>query len=102
MGVTVSDTTAEITMAMLSVTANSRKRRPMMPPMSRIGMKTAMSDTVMDTIVKPICRAPASAARSGGMPSSMKRAMFSVTTMASSTTKPVEIASAMSDRLSRL
>ena len=47
-------------------------------------------------------RAVAAPPRSGGMPSSMRRAMFSVTTMASSTTKPVEMVSAISDRLSRL
>ena len=70
--------------------------------MSRSGMKTASSDTVIETIVKPICFAPLSAASMGASPSSMKRVMFSVTTMASSTTKPVEIVSAMSDRLSRL
>ena len=35
-------------------------------------------------------------------PPRCRRAMFSVTTMASSTTKPVEIVSAISDRLSRL
>ncbi len=65
-------------------------------------MKTAISETVMETMVKPICRAPSSAACSGLVPSSMRRAMFSVTTMASSTTKPVEIVSAISDRLSML
>jgi len=49
-GVRVSDTTAETTMAMLRVTENSRKRRPTMPPMSSSGMKTASSETVMDTM----------------------------------------------------
>ncbi len=38
----------------------------------------------------------------GGTPSSMSRVMFSITTIASSTTKPVEMVSAISDRLSRL
>ena len=65
-------------------------------------MNTAISDTVIETMVNPICRAPSSAASSGGFPSSMRRAMFSVTTMASSTTKPVEMVSAISDRLSML
>ena len=36
------------------------------------------------------------------MPASMWREMFSTTTMASSTTKPVAIVSAISDRLFRL
>ena len=56
---------------MLSVTANSRNSRPMIPPMSRIGMNTAISETVMETMVKPICLAPSSAASSGVSPSSM-------------------------------
>ena len=53
--------------ATLSVTANSRNRRPTMPPMSRIGTKTASSETVIETIVKPICLAPLSAASNGGL-----------------------------------
>ena len=89
-------------MAAARVTANSRKSRPMMPPMNSSGMSTAMSDTVSDTMVKPICAAPFNAASKGSSPSSMKREMFSVTTMASSTTKPVEMVSAMSVRLFRL
>ena len=42
------------------------------------------------------------AARIRGMPASICRVTFSSTTIASSTTKPVEIVSAISDRLSRL
>ena len=52
--------------------------------------------------MKPICLEPLSAASSGGSPASMYRAMFSIITIASSTTKPVEIVSAISDRLFRL
>ena len=101
-GVTVRDTTAEMAMANDRVTANSRKRRPTSPPINRIGMKTASSETVIDTMVKPICLAPLKAACSGASPASMNRETFSVTTMASSTTKPVEMVSAISERLSRL
>src|ERR1700688_3291907 len=53
-GVSVSDTTAEITMVTASVTANSRKSRPTTSPMKRSGISTAISETVNDTIVKPI------------------------------------------------
>ena len=56
--VSVSDKSAETPMAIASVTANSRKRRPMSPPMNRSGIKTATSETVSETMVKPICRAP--------------------------------------------
>ena len=65
-------------------------------------MKTAMSEMLIDTTVKPISFAPSSAASSGCMPFSRCRVMFSITTMASSTTKPVATVSAISDRLSRL
>ncbi len=89
-------------MATDSVMANSRKRRPTIPPISRIGMNTATSDTLIDTTVNPISLAPRSAASMGGTPASRWRVMFSITTIASSTTKPVAIVSAISDRLSRL
>ncbi len=74
----------------------------MRPPMKSSGMSTATSETVSETIVKPICSAPLSAASNGLSPASMKRAMFSIITIASSTTKPVAIVSAISDRLFRL
>ena len=89
-------------MAIDSVTANSRNSRPTMPPISRIGMNTAISDTLIDTTVKPTSRAPCRAASMRLMPASMWREMFSSTMMASSTTKPAAIVMAISDRLLRL
>ena len=62
MGVRLIETNPEIRMATMMVTANSWNRRPMMPPMNMIGMNTAASDSVMDMTVKPISRAPSSAA----------------------------------------
>ena len=70
--------------------------------MNRSGMKTATSETLSDTTVNPICFAPLSAASNGGSPASMKRTMFSIITIASSTTNPVEMVSAINERLSRL
>ena len=61
-----------------------------MPPIIRMGMKTAISEMLMEKTVKPISRAPLRAAAKGSMPFSRWREMFSMTTMASSTTKPVE------------
>jgi hypothetical protein len=90
---------AETPMAIARVTANSRNSRPMIPPMKSSGISTATSDTVRDTMVKPICFAPLSAASNGESPCSMKRAMFSIITMASSTTNPVEMVSAIKERL---
>ncbi len=69
-GVSVSDTTAEMMIVTASVTANSRKRRPTTSPMNSSGISTAISDTVSETMVKPICPAPVSAASIGAMPSS--------------------------------
>jgi hypothetical protein len=43
---------------MVTVTANSRNRRPTIPPISRSGMKTATSDTLIETMVKPISPRP--------------------------------------------
>ena len=73
-----------------------------MPPIARIGMNTAIRDMLIEKTVKPISLAPCSVAAIGDMPSSIWREMFSITTIASSTTKPVEMVRAMSDRLSRL
>ena len=70
-GVSVSETKADATTATLTVTANSRNSRPMMPPMNSSGMNTAISEKVIDTMVKPICPAPLIAASNGGSPCSM-------------------------------
>jgi len=100
MGVVVSENTSDSSTAALKVTANSRKSRPTIPPIARMGMKTAMSEILIDSTVKPISFAPSNAAATGCIPASRCRVMFSMTTMASSTTNPVEMVSAMSDRLS--
>ena len=101
-GVSVSETMADTTTATLKVMANSRNSRPTMPVMKSSGMNTAISETLSEMTVNPICFAPLSAASRGVSPVSMKRTMFSIITMASSTTKPVEMVSAISERLSRL
>ncbi len=88
-------------MVAASVMANSWNRRPTTSPMNRSGISTAISETVSEMMVKPISREPFSAASRGESPASTWRAMFSITTMASSTTKPVAMVSAISDRLSR-
>ena len=83
-------------MATAIVTANSRNTRPTIPPISSTGMNTAISENVIDTMVKPISRAPFNAASNGRIPPSMWRTMFSSMTIASSTTKPTERVSASS------
>ena len=69
-GVRVRETTAEIRIETASVIANSRNRRPTTSPMKSSGISTAISDTVREMMVKPICSAPFSAASSGVAPSS--------------------------------
>ena len=95
-GVSVSETKPDSTIATAMVTANSRNTRPTMPPISSTGMNTAISEKVIDTMVKPISREPLSAASNGRMPPSMWRTMFSSITMASSTTNPTDSVSASS------
>ena len=62
-------------------------------------MKTAISEALIETTVKPTSRAPCRAASTRDMPASIWRETFSSTMMASSTTKPAAIAMAISDRL---
>ena len=70
-GVKVSETSAEAITATETVIANSRNSRPMMPPMKKSGMNTAISEQVIEMIVNPICPAPLSAASKGRIPCSM-------------------------------
>ncbi len=71
-----------------------------MPPMNSTGRKTAASEAVMETMVKPISRAPTRAASIRPIPSSMWRTMFSSITIASSTMNPTARVRAIRDRLS--
>src|SRR6266850_1530271 len=48
MGVVVSEMRSDTPMATLRTTANSRNSRPTMPPMRRIGMKTATREVLME------------------------------------------------------
>ena len=101
-GVSVIETSPEMSTAAVIVTANSRKSRPRIPPMNSSGMNTAASETVIVTIVKPISFEPLSAASNADSPASMCRTAFSSITIASSTTKPTDRMMAIIDRLSRL
>ena len=68
--VVVSESTIETSTAADSVTANSRNSRPTIPPISRIGMNTAISEMLIDITVKPIPAAPFTAASYGESPCS--------------------------------
>ena len=69
-GVVVSETTIETTTAADSVTANSRNRRPTIPPISSSGMNTAISEMLIEITVNPISPAPRIAASNGDSPCS--------------------------------
>ena len=69
-GVSVNDTNIDARMATVTTTANSLKMRPTTPPISSTGMKTATSDTEIETIVNAISPAPFSAASKADSPSS--------------------------------
>ncbi len=69
-GVSVSEMKPDSRMAIEIVMANSKKKRPTMPPMNRMGMNTATSETVIEITVKPISLAPRMAASNGFMPCS--------------------------------
>ena len=98
-GVKVSEITKEIKMATANVMANSRNKRPTTSAINNKGINTAIKDKVRETKVKLICFAPLSAAFIGVSPSSICRAIFSNITMASSTTNPVAMVSAIRVRL---
>ncbi len=72
-GASVSETSADTAIEAVTVRANSRNSRPMMPPISSSGMNTAISEKLIDSTVKPISRAPLRAASNGGVPCSMCR-----------------------------
>jgi hypothetical protein len=100
MGMSVSATRLEIPTAAATATPNSRNSRPTLPWMKEMGRNTETSTRVVAMTAKPISRLPFTAASSGGSPSSTRRQMFSSTTMASSTTRP--IASTRPSRISTL
>ena len=68
-GTSVRETTAEIRIVTARVIANSRNRRPTTLAMKSSGINTAMSETVREMIVKPICSEPLRAASIGDGPS---------------------------------
>ena len=88
-GVSDSATNAEKPTAAATVTPNSPNNRPVSPVMNDTGTNTAISTSVVAMTAKPISREPLMDASTGGSPPSMRRTMFSSTTMASSTTRPM-------------
>src|SRR6185437_6189221 len=90
-GVRVSATIPEITTATATVTANWRYSSPAMPPIKATGTNTAHNTNTMATTARETCSIDLMAAFIGdSCSSSIKRSMFSSTTIASSTTMPID------------
>ncbi len=102
-GVSEKLTMSETKMAKAIVRPKLLRKRPMIPPMKATGRNTAMSDSVVARTARPMSRVARAAATKGFFFfSSMKREMFSRTTMASSMTIPTASASASSVMMLRV
>ena len=102
-GVVVSETTSDTAIAILSVIANSRNKSLVDDAAHHENRDKDRATRVVliESTVNPIAVAPRNAGGTGVIPCSRQlEHVFQQQRMASSTTKPVEIASAMSDRLS--
>ena len=97
-GVIVSATMPEMITAPESVKANSWNSAPVRPPVKPSGASTAARVSVIAITGPVISFMPTIAASIGDSPSSMWRWMFSTTTIASSTTRPIASTIASSDR----
>jgi len=81
---------AEIKTEPATTKLNSRNKRPLVPSIKTIGKNTATNVIVVDITAKKISFAPSIPASNGSIPRSMRIYIFSVITIASSTTKPTE------------
>jgi len=86
-GVSVSETNPETMIATDTVTANSQEHAPNDAAHQAARMNTAISENVIEMIVKPISRAPSAPPQTAACRARCGRTMFSSMTMASSTTK---------------
>ena len=96
MGVSVRATKLENITAAATATPNSLNKRPVVPSRNEMGINTAIRTIVVAITAKATCFAPRLAAKSAGSPASIRRWIFSKTTIASSTTSPIARTSANS------
>ena len=89
-GVSVTDTNSDTSTPEATTTANELNRRPIRPDRNTTGAKIATRLRVAAITANTTCWLPSMAACIGSVsPSSRRRQMFSITTMASSTTTPI-------------
>ena len=90
-------TTSEANTASEAVQPNCLKKRPTIPLMNAVGRNTAISVNVVAITARPISSAASMAASYGVLPMRRWRSIFSISTMASSTSTPITSVSASSD-----
>ena len=95
-GTIVRATTREASRATVAVTAKGRNSSPARPPTKAMGRNTATETRVEAVIAVATSRVPSRIAVRRSAPRPRCRRMFSTTTIASSTTRPIEIVSAPS------
>ncbi len=101
-GVSSRATSRENRTAVAAVQPNSRKYRPISPGMKATGTKTAARVADVAITAMPISSAASMAACRGVFPMARCWAMFSISTMASSTSTPITTAKASRDSRFRL
>ena len=92
----MSDTRSDAASAIVTVKANGRNSSPTMPSTNAIGRNTATVVTVDAVIAPATSRTANTIVPRRSAPSTRCRLMFSMTTIESSTTRPIEIVSAPS------
>ena len=97
MGVTVRAAKEDMTTEPATTKLNSRNSLPVCPSMKTMGRNTASRVMVVEMTAKNISLAPSMPASKGFMPRSILIYMFSVMTMASSTTRPTDSTTASMD-----
>ncbi len=85
-----------------TVTANGRKSCPAMPDTNAMGRNTATVVSVDAVIAPATCRTEATTPSTVSGPSPLRRLMFSMTTIESSTTRPMAMVSAPSVKMLRV
>ena len=101
-GTTVRETKREATSATVTVTANGRNNSPAWPPTIPMGRKTATVVSVEDVTAPATSFTAVTIAACPVCPSDACRLMFSMTTMESSTTRPMATVRAPSVRMFRV
>jgi hypothetical protein len=98
-GTIVSETSSDASSAIVTVNENGRNSSPVMPSTRASGRNTA-TVVIVDAVIAPATsRTACTIVAALSTPATRCRLMFSMTTMESSTTRPIAIVSAPSVRM---